>query len=174
MEERRRSDGGDMGYLALGRHFQIGYVTRDLEVGTAYLVDVLGARRLTRFDDVRALDGGPSSIQRLSHFLLGGAEAELIEPRSSWPGSIYREAVDAADRPIALHHVGYLFATREDFRDAVEQARGRGVDIPSHADTADVGFAYLDTRSLVGHYTELVFRGPGVGPGGARAPRDPA
>lgn len=152
--------------LNLGQHFQIGYVTRDIDRGTRYLTHALGAVRLTRFDDVRLPNGEPSSIGRLSHFHVGSTEFEIIEPRVGDSGSIYAEALPHDEAAISIHHLGYLLPDIESWREVVAQATSSNIPVPSHDERPGVAFAYLDTRQDIGHYTEVVYRAPGMGPGG--------
>lgn len=158
-----------MGYLEHARQFQLGYVTGDIDAGTRHLVDAAGARRLTRFDDFHAPDGKRSAIGSLAHFQLAELEVELIQPRAEWDGSIYLDALPRDDQLIALHHIGYLFESLPRFHAVLDEARRSGIDVPAEGGTDRAAYAYLDTRASTGHFTELVHRGSGVGPGGRRS-----
>lgn len=158
-----------MGYLTHARQFQLGYVTRDIDAGIDHLVDVLGAQQLTRYDDFHSPGGERSSIGNLAHFRLAELEVELIQPREDWDGSIYLDALPRDGQVIALHHIGYLFESMSDFRAASQEARQSGIDAPAEGGSEQAAYAYLDTRASTGLFTELVHRGPGVGPGGRRS-----
>lgn len=156
--------------LRLGEHFQVSYVTRSIEDGTRYLADVLGARRLTRFEDLHGADGEPTAILNLSHFDLGGTELELIEARDPWPGSIYLDVTWGPDQVVLLHHLGFLLPSRDAWAETVRDADDEGIEIAWQMELADVAVAYLDTRARLGHYIEAVHRPEGTGPGGVKEP----
>lgn len=154
--------------LPLGEHFQISYVTDDIDAATTYIVDVLGGRQLSRFTDLRGSDGGPTMLQNLSHFDLRGTEVELIQPRRPWHDSIYISDGDQEATPLRVHHLGYLSPTREAWAEVVAAAREADIDIPVLMDLPEVAVAYLDTRSALGHFIEAVYRAPSTGPGGVK------
>lgn len=152
--------------LDLGKLFQFSYVTRDLDAGADHLTKVLGARQLSRLNDLHSPDGTRSAIRHLAHFVLGEMEVELIEPRDPWPGSIYLDALPPAGQAVAFHHVGFLTGSRDAWRKLLTEAAALGFPVPVRGERPTVCYAYLDTRSTSGHFTEVVFRESGIGPGG--------
>lgn len=140
-----------------GGFFQIGYVTRNIANGLAILEGDMGAQRIDLLDDLRDAQGNRVMIRALSHLSLGEAEIELIEPRIDWP-SVYLDALPADDRTIALHHIGYRQPDIAAWTDARDRAHAAGMAIPMEGATDHARFAYLDTRAVVGHYTEVVYR----------------
>lgn len=152
--------------LDFGKMFQFSYVTRDLNVGTDYLKNTLGARQLTRLDDLHLPNGEKSAIHHLAHFTLGEMEVELIEPRTPWPNSIYLDALPPDGQAVAFHHVGFLTKNRESWRQLLTDATTLGLAVPVRGERPNVCYAYLDTRADSGHFTEVVFRSSGTGPGG--------
>jgi len=154
--------------IELGEHFQVSYVTRSIEQGTEFLVSALGARQVSRFEDVRGADGGPTALQNLSHFDLGGTEIELIEPRDPWPGSIYLDQPWDDGRTVFFHHLGYLLPSHDAWERSVRDAQEAGFAVPMLMDVEGVAVAYIDMRSTIGHFIELVHRDPGTGPGGVK------
>lgn len=152
--------------FTLGTLFQFSYVTGDLDVGADYLTNTLGARQLSRFDDLHSPDGTKSAIHHLAHFVLGELEVELIEPRRPWTGSIYLDALPPDGQAVAFHHVGFLTESRAAWRRLLAEAAALGYAVPARGERPTVCYAYLDTRARSGHFTEVVFREPGIGPGG--------
>lgn len=155
--------------LHLGSHFQVSYVTRSIERGADLLTSTLGARQLSRFEDLRDGEGNPTALQNLSHFDLGGTEIELIEPRDPYPDSIYLDMPWDDGRTIFFHHLGYLLASHQEWEQTVRDAREAGFDVPMMMDVAGVAVAYIDMRDTMGHFVEAVYRDPGTGPGGVKA-----
>jgi len=140
-----------------GTFFQIGYVTRDIHRAVAMLVDQMGATRIDLIEDFRDPQGDPVVIRSLSHLSLGEAEMEIIEPRLDRP-SIYLDALPADDAIIGLHHLGYKQPDIPTWESAMAILCADGAVIAMEGAVPTARFAYIDTRRLVGHYTEMVYR----------------
>lgn len=140
-----------------GIFFQIGYVTRDIHRAVAMLVDRMGASCIDLIEDFRDPQGNPVVIRSLSHLTLGDAEIEIIEPRRD-PPSIYLDALPVDSAIIGLHHLGYRQPDILTWESAMETIRAEGATIAMEGAVPTARFAYIDTRHLTGHYTEMVYR----------------
>lgn len=117
----------------------------------------MNARRIDLLEDVRDDQGNQVMIRALSHLTLGDIEVELIEPRPDWP-SVYLEALPEGEDAISLHHLGYRQPDVAAWTEARNRAEAAGLAIPMEGATTWARFAYLDTRSTIGHFTEVVYR----------------
>ena len=142
---------------SFGKFFQIGYVTRNIDAALEQLTNVLGARQLDLHRDYRDSQGNPILVHHLSHLDLGGIEVELIEPRLDWPSSIYLEALPNDGIPYAVHHFGFCVDSDAAFDAAMGIVEKAAFQVPFAGNAADLRFAYVDTRPISGHYTEIVY-----------------
>jgi hypothetical protein len=142
--------------LSFGKFFQIGYVTRNIDVALEHLTNVIGARQVALHYDLRDGQGNPSIVRNIALLDLGGAEVELIEPRLDWPSSIYLEALPGKETPLAFHHFGYMLQDDAAFDQAMKHVTEANMAVPFAGRLPDVRFAYIDTRPISGHYSEIV------------------
>jgi catechol 2,3-dioxygenase-like lactoylglutathione lyase family enzyme len=143
-----------------GRFYQLGYVARDIDAAVAHLQARMGARLTDLTHDVRGADGEPTPLQNLAHMVVPGAELEIIQPRDDMP-SIYHETLPLQGDFVRLHHLGFLVDNEEAWQQAFSALDVMQTPVALMFDTPQVRCAYLDTRSQVGHYSELVLRKPG-------------
>lgn len=140
-----------------GRFFQLGYVVRDIDAAVRHCQQRMGATVVDIIRDLRAETGEQVSINNLSHLALPGAEIELIEPRLDWP-SIYLDALPDDSADIGFHHLGFLVPDQPTWDRAMATAETFDTPVVMEGATSQVRFAYLDTRRLCGHYSEVVWR----------------
>ncbi|MFM6832792.1 MAG: VOC family protein [Novosphingobium sp.] len=141
--------------LGGARHFQIGYVVRDIDDAIARFEN-LGGTLLDRIIDMRDDAGGPTIIQNLAHLKMATREIELIEARVGH-ASIYTDWTLTVGG-IGLHHLGYIAETDEQWD--VASRRWDTLGIVMDIDIPRVRVRYYDTRDTLGHYIELVQRRP--------------
>lgn len=141
--------------LGGARHFQIGYVVRNIDDAIARF-EHLGGALIDRIIDMRDDIGNPVIIQNLAHLQMGAREIELIEPRAGQK-SIYTDWTLAAGG-IGLHHLGYKADTDEQWN--IASTRWDTLGIVMDMDIPRVRVRYYDTRDTLGHYIELVQRRP--------------
>lgn len=140
-----------------GIFFQLGYVARDIRGAVAMLETRMGARRIDLISDFADPAGNAVAIRSLAHLSMGDVEIEIIQPRLNWP-SIYLDALPIGGAMIGLHHLGYMQSDMPSWEAAMRTIRASGMDIAMEGDTPNARFAYVDTRPLVGHFTEMVYR----------------
>jgi hypothetical protein len=140
---------------------QIGYVTHDLEASLDYWIDVAGAGPFyyAEYEPERQVHRGqPTHIRfRLAYGYLGDIHIEVVQ-QVSGGASAYTEALENVGAIVPaggmLHHV-LIF---HDGYDAVHDSYvAAGAEPCYSAFVEGVGrFCYLDTRSLMSCYLELV------------------
>jgi hypothetical protein len=117
----------------------------------------MGARRIDLIPNFADPAGNPVAIRSLAHLSMGDAEIEVIEPRIDW-ASIYLDAPPVDGVMVGLHHLGYMKPDIPSWEAALDVIRASGMDIAMERATPDARFAYVDTRPLAGHFTEMVYR----------------
>jgi len=147
-----------------GRFFQIGYVTRDIDLALAHLTRRMGARQLDVLRDFRP-GGNRVEILHLAHMSLPGVEIEVIQPRLDWP-SIYLGALPDGNGEVGFHHLGFMLPDLAAWDRAMSSLEAMQTPVVMQGTSPAVRFAYIDTRRRAGHYSELVYRAttPGIEP----------
>ncbi|MFA5495770.1 MAG: VOC family protein [Porticoccaceae bacterium] len=140
-----------------GRFFQLGYVVRDIDAAVRHCRQRMGATLVDIIRDLRTEAGEQVSINNLSHLAMPGAEIELIEPRPDWP-SIYLDALPEKGGGLGFHHLGFVVPDQQAWDRAMATIDTFGTPLAMAGATSQVRFAYLDTRRLCGHYSEIVWR----------------
>lgn len=140
-----------------GRFYQLGYVTRNLDKGIAHLQRRMGAQLIDIIRELRDEAGSAVALQNVAHLALPGVEIEVMEPRIDWP-SIYLEALPASDDDVGFHHLGFIVPDSAAWDRAVESLDAQDTPIVMQGGTAQVRFAYIDTRKQMGHYSEIAQR----------------
>jgi hypothetical protein len=143
------------GLLSLGKFYQMGFVTRDIDAAIAQATEELGAQ-LTRVSRDLKEDGRDSVVKNVALLKLGGIDWELIEPRLEWPSSIYLDALPNGPAAVTLHHYGFLVEETKDFDLTMERVEKARLSVPFAGTMPTVRFAYIDTRPITGHYSEIV------------------
>jgi hypothetical protein len=138
--------------LAPGPMYHTGFVVRDIHAAVRHWVDVVGVGPFTVFENFAFVDpsyrGAPIGPRvTLAFGARGDTCVELIQPLDDTP-SIYTE------QPGALHHVGLLVP---DLDGGIRRYAEAGIECAFRAAFPfGGGCAYLDTRSTLGVFTELV------------------
>lgn len=151
------------------RHlYQLGYVTRDLDRAVDAYQEAAGPLEFMVSEQavtVRA-DGEVGELRmRVALATSGRHQIEIIEPQSGLTG-IYTQGLDFAQAPFVFHHVGIgIFGPHANWQalEAEMQARGQSFKLlfpPALDPDPFVQFGYVDTRGLLGHYTEYLWWGP--------------
>lgn len=139
---------------------QMGYVTPDLEASLDYWIDVAGAGPFyyAEYEPEQQIHRGePTHIRfRLAYGYIGDVHIEVVQ-QLSVGSSAYTEALENA-RTVptggVFHHVLLLHDGYDGIYDSYLSA---GAERCYDAFVPGVGrFCYLDTRSLMGCYLELV------------------
>ncbi len=133
-----------MDILPVGRFFQLGYVTRDLDAAIELWRHRYGVREFRRFD------GGEV---RFALAWDGATMIEFIEPAAEQPG-IFGEALHA-DRAVSLHHLGY-WVDADQFDALPETCRAASLDCPIQWKTDQLSVFFADTRADNGLFSEFI------------------
>ena len=88
--------------------------------------------------------------------MAGDLQIELVEPIGNGP-SVYSDMF--APGQTGFHHVATFVS---DFEQAVRDHVSNGFEMNARGTFAGDKFAYMDTRSSVGFFTELYEEGPGL------------
>lgn len=146
------------GPILSGSVYHSGYVVPDIRAAIADWVKLAGTGPFVLFEDFEFVEpvyrGAPGAPKvTLAFGFSGDSCIELIEPQGSAP-SIYSESVGA------LHHIGIGVG---DLDAGIRAYTVAGIECAFRAAFPfGGGCAYLDTRSAIGIFTELVERGPVV------------
>jgi hypothetical protein len=154
--------GGD-GYLSK-MHFQVAYVTSDLERAKAVFSERFGITGYTELggeDDVAGayVDTTDGDYLKVALAWAGGTMYELIEARGpSW--TFYHSRLPAEDFAIRHHHLGYLLQTEEEWQALTAQIEHEGREVLLQARMPNFMSAiYIDAPEL-GHYLEYILPDP--------------
>ena len=142
--------------MLLGRYpiFQYAYFVDDIDLAAAKWHKLLGAgpffaarhHRCDRFH----YRGQPIEADVSYAFAYcGETQIQLIAQHDEQP-SIYRDMFAAGEE--GLHHIGALVS---DFDDELGRIEDMGFETACRLYADGVDAAYLDTRSLIGYFTEL-------------------
>lgn len=143
------------GPIAAGSIYHTGYVVSDVHAALRHWVRLAGAGPFVLFDDFEFVNpnyrGAPAGPKVTLAFAYSGDSCiELIQPHGPGP-SIYTEATGS------MHHIGIGV---ENLDESLRAYTAAGVECAFKAAFPfGGGCAYLDTRSSIGVFTELVERG---------------
>lgn len=152
------ADATSGGPIQAGSVYHSGYVVADIHAAVAQWVRLAGAGPFALFENFEFVNpvyrGTPAAPKVTLAFAYSGETCiELIQHDEPGP-SIYTESSGA------LHHIGIGVGNLDEALGAYAAA---GVDCAFRAAFPfGGGCAYLDTRSTIGVFTELVERGPVV------------
>lgn len=146
----------DPGPILAAAVYHTGFVVPNIRAAIAHWVRFAGAGPFVLFEDFEFVDavyrgrpGGPKVT--LAFAYSGDSCIELIQPHDG-SISIYSEAKGA------LHHIGVGVTNLDE---AVRAYVSAGVECAFRASFPfGGGCAYLDTRTAIGIFTEVVERGP--------------
>jgi catechol 2,3-dioxygenase-like lactoylglutathione lyase family enzyme len=135
--------------LLLAEHFQIAYVTTDMDHARELFRSRLGIRQFARLEGPLASGG-------------------YIQAEFAWVGTIMYELICASGQGSALymdrlpagpgfamkhHHLAYLVRTRAQWDAAMAKVQSNGWTVPHHNVNPLVEVAFIDVPEL-GHYLE--------------------
>lgn len=133
-------------------HFQVAYVTNDLDRATGVFNERFGISQYSYIDG-ETPEGGTI---RVAFAWVGGTMYEIIDCKEPVPG-FYTARLPAGDFAIRMHHLGYLLHDLASW-DAVErEIAERGTPVAFR--TRNPGFidaVYIDAPEL-GHYLEYIY-----------------
>lgn len=131
------------------RHYQLGYVVRDIEAAKAVMASRYGIARWE-------MTGNVTMAEHIAKAYAGDIMIELLQPWSDRQ-SIYDGYLPDAVDDMRLHHMGYFAESMEEFQAALTLFEGMGAAIPAQGGRPDVlEYFYADTRSSLGHYCEFL------------------
>ena len=140
---------GNSSNSLLANFFQVGYVTRDIDLAIAAL------REHVRFGEflIVPAEARYREVRRIALSWTGTTMIELIEPDPDVP-SVYVESLPRAGGAVALHHLGFL---TDDFQATLRCLETEGFSVPMCMSYGDVlECCYADARAQFGHYLEYV------------------
>lgn len=141
-----------------GKHFQNGYITRDIEKAIAQFQSLGGVDKVVSFEvpvEVTTPKGQGTAVSKLAFIWINDLQYELIQPVSGLV-DIYSDELPADDS-VKFHHICMRVDDWDEFRARVT-AMGYPVVLEGGGDL--LKFLYLDARELVGHYLEYVWMTP--------------
>ena len=138
-------DGG----LLLAEHFQMAYVTTDIEQACELFKSRLGIRQFRRLEGPLAAGG----YIRAEFAWVGSIMYEIIS--ASGPGSaLYMDRLPQSDSFVMKHHhLAFLLQNRQQWEAVFAKARLMGWSVPYHNDNPLVEVCFVDATEL-GHYLE--------------------
>ena len=141
-----------------GKHFQNGYITRDIEKAIARFQRLGGVDKVTSFEvpvEVTTPKGKGTAVSKLAFIWINNLQYELIQPVSGLV-DVYSDELPADDS-LKFHHICMRVDNWDEFRARVTEM-GYPVVLEGGGDL--LKFLYLDARELVGHYLEYVWMTP--------------
>jgi Glyoxalase/Bleomycin resistance protein/Dioxygenase superfamily len=141
--------------LLLGEHFQVAYVTTDIERACELFSARLGIRRFSRLEGQLAAGGHI----RAEFAWVGTIMYELIS--ASGPGSaLYMDRLPQGEAfAMKHHHLAFLLENRQQWDQMMAKVRQTGWAIPHHNDNPLVEVCFVDALEL-GHYLEFFLPKP--------------
>ncbi len=132
--------------------FQLGYVTRDLDIACAAFRDKFGPIEFLVNEPVGP-DGSTPPTRRIALAYIDEVMTEIIEPDPA-QRTIYDDALPDEAGPIRLHHFGYLI---DDYDAMIGRLKGMGYAVPLHgAMPGALDYIYADTRNDLGVFSEFI------------------
>lgn len=140
-------------------HFQIAYVTRNLQKAVDRFIGAGLVENFMQLDmTFQATTRSGSGMAHLKMALGFGSKVmyELIEPVSG-PVDLYTDALPDSEDDVQFHHIAYLVDEWEPLR---SKLAAEGAPIALEGGDENRRFLYVDTRPLLGHYLEYVWMPP--------------
>jgi len=143
-------------------HYQNGYVTHDLDKALEIFADRFECNSLQCFDiDVEVTT--PAGVRRLEMRLatgwIGGINIELMQPLSGHVAPLTAMLPEDTGDPVPRFH--HMALRRDDLDEMRAEIAGCGLPVAFSGEPRGMVFAYLDGRSSLGHFLELVWKEPG-------------
>jgi hypothetical protein len=135
--------------LLLAEHFQMAYVTNDMDRACDLFGSHLGIHKFSRLEGQLAAGGHI----RAEFAWVGSIMYELI--CASGPGSdLYMDRLPAGDQfKLKHHHLGFLLEDRTQWDALLAKAKRQGWSVPYHNVNPLVEVCFVDATEL-GHYLE--------------------
>ena len=132
--------------------FQLGYVTRDLDLALEAYRGKFGEVEFL-INEPGPIDGAPSPTKRIALTYIDDIMTEIIQPNES-QSTIYDDALPAEPGVLQLHHLGYAI---DDHLAMIERCADMGYQVPFHGMISGfMDYSYADTRAELGHYCEFM------------------
>ncbi|QQT46641.1 Uncharacterised protein [Sphingobacterium multivorum] len=131
--------------------FQLGYVTKDIDVACKSYTKKFGVKFKVVVPDENTPGFFP--VKRMAFTRIGATVIKIVEPHLT-EDNIFSRYVVENPRVVRLHHLGYLI---EDYQKALRKLSLLEYDIPLK-ETLENGleYFYADTRNDLGHYSEFI------------------
>lgn len=138
-----------------GHHYQLAYVTRNLDKALADIKARSDIRHESYFEvdqPVQTPDGTRNMANKMALLWVGNVQYEFIQPVSGLE-HVYGAGLPDDDA-VAFHHVCSRVADWDSFRQRVEQQ-----DLPLlfEGGAGPLKFLYLDGRKSCGHFLEYTW-----------------
>lgn len=146
--------------LELGRIYQLGYVTTDLDEAMTYAERTFGVRDFKDFGTFDTTVAEGMARVRVAHGMMGDFIFELIQPVGG-DDTVYADYLPTDRFAIRLHHAAYYIDDARDWARMKAEVGERGVRIAIGGKSPSSEYFYLDLREELGHYAEIVHR-PGA------------
>lgn len=140
-------------------YYQNGYITHDLDMAMDLASRQFGLADYVTFDPtscvVRTPNGDERYDARVAMAWSGDLQVELIQPLGDTI-EFYRDVLpqDTSDFRPRFHHVA---VRRPDLELMRREIAALGLSIPLDGTVPGMTFIYVDTRSWLGHFLELVW-----------------
>jgi len=139
-------------------HFQLAYVTHNLEAAQAVMGDHYGITRWQVMD--MAAMGDQSPALRIALAYAGDRMVEVIEANPAVE-SLYTAWMPQGDAVLRFHHLGFLIPNADDFARARQHLLDCGYAMASEGGFGDIlDFFYADTTAALGHFYEVIHLKP--------------
>lgn len=144
------------------RHFQLAYVTHDLEAAQAVMANHYGITRWQVMDMTAMGDQSPARRIALAY---AGANAgdPMVEVIEANPDvvSLYTAWMPQGSAVLRFHHLGFLIDDADAFAQARQHLIDRGYALASEGSFGDtLDFFYADTSAALGHLYEVIHLKP--------------
>ena len=149
--------------LELGRLYQLGYVTTDLDEAMRYVSANFVVTDFIDFGRFKSKVSAGEADIRVAHGRMGDLVFELIQPLGG-ADAVYADYLPASGFAIRLHHAAYHLDDAAAWERLGAAIEARGLSVPIRGRSPSSQYVYLDLRSMLGHYAEVVHRtGGGAG-----------
>lgn len=148
--------------LLFQRHFQLAYVTHDLEAAQSLMGDHFGITRWQVMDMAAMSDQSPARRIALAYAGAKGEDrmVELIEANPCVE-SLYSAWMPQDGAVLRFHHLGFLIDDPAAFVQARQHLVDRGYAMASEGSFGDtLDFFYADTSAALGHLYEVIHLKP--------------
>lgn len=137
-------------HLPLTGFYQFGYVSLDVDAAAAALRERFGVTR-TRYRS-------QGEAMQTLHAWTGDTMVEVIVPGPA-ALALFTDVLPQAPGALALHHLGRRIEDATGWAAMERAVEQLGLDRPMHGAVMDgqLHYAYVDTRTLLGIYSEYVW-----------------